>query len=64
VGEGDSGSDQSHPDHDDPHEDLVVGTLFGWTAGPALEVVEKYLESVKKFPNPPAPNITRFRSGG
>lgn len=44
----------------DPHEDLQVGALFGWTAGPALETVEKYLESVKKYPNPPAPNITRF----
>src|SRR6266568_839209 len=48
----------------DPHEDLVVGALFGWTAGPALEVVEKYLESVKKYPNPTASNITQFRSGG
>jgi arylsulfatase len=47
----------------DPHDDLQVGALFGWTAGPALEVVEKYLESVKKYPNPPAPNITRFGGG-
>ena len=28
----------------DPHEDLQVGALFGWTVGPALEVVEKYKE--------------------
>jgi arylsulfatase len=48
----------------DPHEDLQVGALFGWTAGPAPEVVEKYLESVKKYPNPPVPNITQFRTGG
>jgi arylsulfatase len=48
----------------DPHEDLVVGGLFGWVSGPALKVVEEYLEAVKKFPNPPAPNITRFGSGG
>lgn len=27
----------------DPHEDLQVGALFGWTAGAAREVVEKYL---------------------
>ena len=47
----------------DPHEDLQVGALFGWAAAPALEVVEKYLESVKKYPNPPAPNITRFGGG-
>ncbi|WP_084814143.1 arylsulfatase [Ensifer sp. 1H6] len=46
----------------DPHEDLVVGGLFGWTSGPALKVVEEYLASVKKFPNPPAPNITEFRA--
>jgi len=26
-----------------------------------LEVVEKYLESVKKYPNPPAPNLTNFK---
>ena len=45
----------------DPHEDLKVAGLFGWTAGPELEVVEKYLESVKKYPNPPAANITQFR---
>ena len=45
----------------DPHEDLQVGALFGWTAGPMLEVVEKYLESVKKYPNPPAPDLTNFK---
>ncbi|HEY3224051.1 MAG TPA: arylsulfatase [Pseudolabrys sp.] len=45
----------------DPHEDLVVGGLFGWVSGPALKVVEEYLASVKKYPNPPAPNITQFR---
>jgi len=44
----------------DPHEDLVVGALFGWTAGPMLEVVEKYKETLKKYPNPPAGNLTRF----
>ena len=48
----------------DPHEDLVVGGLFGWVSGPALQVVEEYLETVKKYPNPPAPNIKRFGSGG
>jgi arylsulfatase len=44
----------------DPHEDLVVGGLFGWVSGPALKTVGEYLASVKKFPNPPAPNITQF----
>ncbi len=44
----------------DPHEDLQVGALFGWTVGPALELVEKYEETLKKHPNPPAANITKF----
>jgi arylsulfatase A-like enzyme len=44
----------------DPHEDLVVGGLFGWTAGPPLEAVEKYKETLKKYPNPPAANLTKF----
>jgi hypothetical protein len=37
----------------DPHEDLQVGALFGWTAGHPLAVVEKYKETLKKYPNPP-----------
>ena len=41
----------------DPHEDLVVAALFGWTAGPMLGVVEKYKETLKKYPNPPASNL-------
>jgi arylsulfatase len=48
----------------DPHEDLIVAGSFAWTSGPGLKVVEEYLESVKKYPNPPAPNITQFRNGG
>jgi arylsulfatase len=44
----------------DPHEDLQVGALFGWSAGPMLEVVEKYKETLKKYPNPPAGNLTKF----
>jgi arylsulfatase len=47
----------------DPHEDLQVGGFFPWAVGPALEVVSKYLESVKTYPNPPAPNMTQFRAG-
>jgi len=48
----------------DPHEDLVVAGMFGWISGPALKVVQEYLESVKKYPNTPAPDITQFSSGG
>ena len=46
----------------DPHEDLVVGGVYGWVSGPALKIVEEYLATVKKYPNPPAPNITQFKS--
>jgi arylsulfatase len=48
----------------DPHEDHNVAAMFGWVADPALEEVRKYEESVKKYPNPPAPNITVFGRGG
>jgi hypothetical protein len=48
----------------DPHEDLNVGGLFGWVGDPALEAVKRYEESVRKYPNPPAPNITVFGKGG
>jgi len=34
--------------------------MFDWVAGPALKAVEEYLASVKKYPNPPVPNITKF----
>jgi arylsulfatase len=48
----------------DPHEDLNVFGLFPFASEPALKVVEEYLSSVKKYPNPPAPNVTQFPSGG
>jgi len=48
----------------DPHEDLNVAGLFSWVGDPALMAVRRYEESVKKYPNPPAPNITVFGKGG
>ena len=44
----------------DPHEDLQVAALFGWSLSGPLEAVAKYKESLKKYPNPPAPNITKY----
>ena len=44
----------------DPHEDLNVGGFFIWAMLPALEAVEKYKETLKKYPNPPGANLTRF----
>jgi arylsulfatase len=44
----------------DPHEYLQVAALFGWSLSGPLETVGKYKESLKKYPNPPAPNITKY----
>jgi len=48
----------------DPHGALNVAGLFGWVGDPALGAVRQYEESVRKYPNPPAPNITVFGKGG
>jgi arylsulfatase A-like enzyme len=44
----------------DPHEDFNVTALFGWAGAPALKAVEEYKETLKKYPNPPAANLTSF----
>lgn len=46
----------------DPHEDLIVAGPFSWPIEAALEDVKKYYESLKKYPNPKAPDITVFRN--
>jgi arylsulfatase len=43
----------------DPHEDLNQINYL-WTIAPVLKVVMAYEESVKKYPNPPAANLTKF----
>ena len=48
----------------DPGEQLNVAFLFPWVLNPALAAVQDYERSLKSFPNPPAPNVTRFRGGG
>jgi arylsulfatase len=48
----------------DPHEDLNVVNLFPWVADPILGAIEEYERSVREHPNPPAPNMTRFRAAG
>lgn len=45
----------------DPHEDIDAAGLFGWIAEPSMQVVGAYLETLKTYPNPPAPNITSFK---
>jgi arylsulfatase len=48
----------------DPGEQLNVAFLFPWVLNPALAAVMDYERSLKTYPNPPAPNVTRFRGGG
>jgi arylsulfatase A-like enzyme len=44
----------------DPHEDLNVAGIHLWTLEFATGAVREYFESLKKYPSPPAPNLTRF----
>jgi hypothetical protein len=32
----------------------------GWTAEPIFKVIQEYLASVKKYPNPTPANVTNF----
>src|SRR5271169_3254319 len=44
----------------DPHEDINLGGITLFMTGPAYKVIQAYEESVKKYPNPPSANVTRF----
>ena len=44
----------------DPHEDLNISGYSLWAADFAFRPVKEYLESIRKYPNPPPPNLTRF----
>lgn len=48
----------------DPSEQLNVAFTFPWVLQPALAAVGAYERSLQHHPNPPAPNVTRFRGGG
>lgn len=45
----------------DPKEQLNVAHLNGWVMAPYVRLVEQYRASLKKYPNPPAPNLTDIR---
>jgi arylsulfatase len=48
----------------DPHEDIEMSGIDLWTLEFAYKPVKEYLESLKKYPNPPAPDLTNFRGHG
>jgi arylsulfatase len=44
----------------DPHENIQVAGQFAWVLTPVNKVIAKYQETLKKYPNPPAPNLTKI----
>ena len=44
----------------DPHEDLNLGGITVFMAGPAFKEIARYEASVKEHPNLPCANLTRF----
>ena len=44
----------------DPHEDLNLGGITVFMADPAYKAVQEYEKSLKKYPNPPAPNLNEL----
>jgi arylsulfatase len=47
----------------DPHEDDNVAGLYPFVLGPAEAIIRAYQNTLKQYPNPPAPNVTKFESG-
>lgn len=45
----------------DPREEHNINVYSGWVTGHAMKVISDYRQSVRKHPNPPAPNLTNFR---
>jgi arylsulfatase len=48
----------------DPHEDLEMAGIDLWTMEFIYQPIKAYLESLKKYPNPPPPDLTRFSGHG
>lgn len=48
----------------DPHEDIQVAAQFPWVQGIAFKEIDKYKKTLKKYPNPPPPNITKIPAPG
>lgn len=45
----------------DPHEEWNLGLVRGWVFGPYLQVVGKYLATLKDHPNPPPFSMTELK---
>ena len=60
IGKADLSYPQVYNVEMDPHEDFNVGGYNLWPLEFATKPVKEYLESLKKYPNPPAVNLTKF----
>lgn len=45
----------------DHAEQVNVAHLNGYVVGPYMKLIQQYKASIKKYPNPPAPNLTNIR---
>jgi arylsulfatase len=45
----------------DPREEFNANVYRGWVAGHAARLIEEYLQTLARYPNPAAPNLTNFR---
>ena len=45
----------------DPKEKVDIGPIGGgWVMGPYLQIIQEYRATLKDYPNPPVPNVTKF----
>ena len=56
-----AGFPQAYNIEADPKEEVNVIHTNGWLIAPYLQLVNKYRESLKAHPNPPAANLTNIR---
>jgi hypothetical protein len=43
-----------------PYEDIQDPGQFAWVLTPAFKEIDKYKKTLKKYPNPPPPNLTKI----
>ncbi|MHC4255465.1 MAG: arylsulfatase [Planctomycetota bacterium] len=56
-----AGFPQAYNIEADPKEQVSVMHTNGWLIAPYLQLINRYQESLKEHPNPPAPNLTNIR---
>ena len=44
----------------DPREQVNVAHIQGWAIAPYLQLIQRYQDSLVRFPNPPAANLVKY----